>query len=174
MFANLFGFSYGGIIVAAAFVLVYTSAGIRPKAHLISWQGVVMVTVPTHSRPVRRQRANTVIETKNIRRLLLHGAHSNALYYRSQCLRRKPALWCAVHRICSCMGVGHSDGRRFFCWFTAIRSEHEFGRSRRVAIIWVVISMAAAVFIGVVGRSVVGLICSVQQRRREYFHRRRL
>ena len=38
-----------------------------------------------------------------------------------------------------------------------IRSEHELGRSRRVAIIWVVISMAAAVFIGVVGRSVAGL-----------------
>ena len=37
------------------------------------------------------------------------------------------------------------------------RSEHELGRSRRVAIIWVVISMAAAVFIGVVGRSVAGL-----------------
>lgn len=41
--------------------------------------------------------------------------------------------------------------------FMGIRSEHELGRSRRVAIIWVVISMAAAVFIGVVGRSVAGL-----------------
>ena len=41
--------------------------------------------------------------------------------------------------------------------FMGIRSENELGRSRRVAIIWVVISMAAAVFIGVVGRSVAGL-----------------
>ena len=38
-----------------------------------------------------------------------------------------------------------------------IRSEHELTRSRRVAIIWVVISMAAAIFIGIVGRSVAGL-----------------
>ena len=41
--------------------------------------------------------------------------------------------------------------------FMGIRSEKELGRSRRVAIIWVTISMAAAVLIGVVGRSVAGL-----------------
>ena len=37
--------------------------------------------------------------------------------------------------------------------FMAIRSENELKRSRRIATVWVVISLAVAVFIGVVGRS---------------------
>jgi sodium/proline symporter len=36
--------------------------------------------------------------------------------------------------------------------FMAIRSEKELGRSRRIAMIWVVISLGIAVFIGIVGR----------------------
>ena len=54
-------------------------------------------------------------------------------------------------------GLGYFGMPQVLLRFMGIRSEHELGRSRRVAIIWVVISMAAAVFIGVVGRSVAGL-----------------
>ena len=61
--------------------------------------------------------------------------------------------------IASCLawGLGYFGMPQVLLRFMGIRSEHELGRSRRVAIIWVVISMAAAVFIGVVGRSVAGL-----------------
>ena len=37
--------------------------------------------------------------------------------------------------------------------FMAIRSEGELTRSRRIATVWVVISLAVAVFIGIVGRA---------------------
>ena len=39
----------------------------------------------------------------------------------------------------------------------AIRKEEELSRSRRIAMIWVVISLGVAVFIGIVGRSVPGI-----------------
>ena len=38
--------------------------------------------------------------------------------------------------------------------FMAIRKEEELKRSRRIAMIWVVISLAVAVFIGIVGRQI--------------------
>jgi Na+/proline symporter len=41
--------------------------------------------------------------------------------------------------------------------FMGIRSEGELGRSRRVAIVWCLISMVAAICIGIVGRSVPGI-----------------
>ena len=37
--------------------------------------------------------------------------------------------------------------------FMAIRTEHELTRSRRIATVWVIISLVVAVFIGVVGRT---------------------
>ena len=54
-------------------------------------------------------------------------------------------------------GLGYFGMPQVLLRFMGIRSEDELGRSRRVAIVWVCISMAAAVFIGVVGRSVPGL-----------------
>ena len=54
-------------------------------------------------------------------------------------------------------GLGYFGMPQVLLRFMGIRSEKELGRSRRVAIIWVTISMAAAVLIGVVGRSVSGL-----------------
>lgn len=55
-----------------------------------------------------------------------------------------------VLSIASCLawGLGYFGMPQVLLRFMGIRSEHELGRSRRVAIIWVVISMAAAVFIG--------------------------
>ena len=61
--------------------------------------------------------------------------------------------------ICSAMawGLGYFGMPQVLLRFMGIRSEHELTRSRRVAIIWLFISMSAAVLIGVVGRSVAGL-----------------
>ena len=57
--------------------------------------------------------------------------------------------------IASCMawGLGYFGMPQVLLRFMAIRSEKELTRSRRIATVWVVISLGVAVFIGIVGRS---------------------
>lgn len=57
--------------------------------------------------------------------------------------------------IASCMawGLGYFGMPQVLLRFMAIRSESELTRSRRIATIWVVISLGVAVFIGIVGRA---------------------
>ncbi len=50
-------------------------------------------------------------------------------------------------------GLGYFGMPRVLLRFMAIRSEKELTRSRRIATVWVVISLTVAVFIGVVGRT---------------------
>ena len=50
-------------------------------------------------------------------------------------------------------GLGYFGMPQVLLRFMAIRHEDELKRSRRIAMIWVVISLAVAVFIGIVGRS---------------------
>lgn len=50
-------------------------------------------------------------------------------------------------------GLGYFGMPQVLLRFMAIRNEHELTRSRRIAVVWVVISLAVAVFIGVVGRT---------------------
>ena len=54
-------------------------------------------------------------------------------------------------------GLGYFGMPQVLLRFMGIRSEGELTRSRRVACIWLFISMSAAVFIGIVGRSVPGI-----------------
>ena len=49
-------------------------------------------------------------------------------------------------------GLGYFGMPQVLLRFMAIRREDELKRSRRIAIVWVVISLAVAVFIGIVGR----------------------
>ena len=57
--------------------------------------------------------------------------------------------------IASCMawGLGYFGMPQVLLRFMAIRSESELTRSRRIATVWVFISLAVAVFIGIVGRA---------------------
>ncbi|MBQ2888684.1 MAG: sodium/proline symporter PutP [Firmicutes bacterium] len=50
-------------------------------------------------------------------------------------------------------GLGYFGMPQVLLRFMAIRDENELTRSRRIAIVWVTISLAVAVFIGVVGRA---------------------
>ncbi len=50
-------------------------------------------------------------------------------------------------------GLGYFGMPQVLLRFMAIRDERELGRSRRIATGWVIISLAVAVFIGVVGRA---------------------
>ena len=58
--------------------------------------------------------------------------------------------------ICSVMawGLGYFGMPQVLLRFMAIRREDELKRSRRIAMVWVVISLAVAVFIGIIGRQV--------------------
>ena len=58
--------------------------------------------------------------------------------------------------VCSTMawGLGYFGMPQVLLRFMAIRKEDELKRSRRIAMIWVGISLAVAVFIGIVGRQV--------------------
>ena len=60
-----------------------------------------------------------------------------------------------VLKICSMLawGLGYFGMPQVLLRFMAIRKEKELKTSRRIAMVWVVISLAVAVFIGVVGRS---------------------
>ncbi len=49
-------------------------------------------------------------------------------------------------------GLGYFGMPQVLLRFMAIRKEEELKRSRRIAVVWVVISLAVAVFIGIVGR----------------------
>ena len=49
-------------------------------------------------------------------------------------------------------GLGYFGTPQVLLRFMAIRNEHELTRSRRIATVWVIISLAVAVFIGVIGR----------------------
>ena len=62
-----------------------------------------------------------------------------------------PYGWLSV---CSMLawGLGYFGMPQVLLRFMAIRKEDELKRSRRIAMIWVVISLAVAVFIGIVGR----------------------
>ena len=56
--------------------------------------------------------------------------------------------------VCSMMawGLGYFGMPQVLLRFMAIRKEEELSRSRRIAMIWVVISLGVAVFIGIIGR----------------------
>ncbi len=56
--------------------------------------------------------------------------------------------------ICSCLawGLGYFGMPQVLLRFMAIRKESELKRSRRIAMVWVVISLGVAVIIGIVGR----------------------
>lgn len=50
-------------------------------------------------------------------------------------------------------GLGYFGMPQVLLRFMGIRNEHELTRSRRIATVWVVISLAVATFIGIVGRA---------------------
>lgn len=64
------------------------------------------------------------------------------------------ALPYGILKVCSMLawGLGYFGMPQVLLRFMAIRKESELKASRRIAMVWVVISLAVAVFIGIVGR----------------------
>ena len=167
LFSSLFGAPYiSMMILGAVFVLVYTIlGGFLAESASDFMQAIVMivalaviVTIGT----VNAGGIGAVLENaKSIPGFMeFFGLATPTLDDAGQQLVEagKPVFGAASDygflTVCSMMawGLGYFGMPQVLLRFMAIRKEEELGRSRRIAMIWVVISLAVAVFIGIVGR----------------------
>ena len=167
LFSTLFGASYVSMmIVGAVFVLLYTLlGGFLAESASDFMQGIVMIialTVIVIISVVKAGGLGTVIENaKEIPGFLdFFGLATPVLSENGEQLVKagKPVFGAASEygwlTICSMLawGLGYFGMPQVLLRFMAIRKEEELKRSRRIAMVWVVISLAVAVFIGIVGR----------------------
>ena len=169
LFSTLFGMPYVSMmIVGAIFVLLYTIlGGFLAESASDFMQAIVMIvalTVIVILGTVQAGGLGAVIEnSKQIPGFLeFFGLATPVLDANGQQLVEagKPLFGDAaeygVLSVCSMMawGLGYFGMPQVLLRFMAIRKEEELGRSRRIAMIWVVISLAVAVFIGIIGRQI--------------------
>lgn len=163
LFANLFGLSYESMmIVASIFVLAYTFlGGFLAESASDFMQAVVMITVLVLililSVGAAGGMANVIANAKSYDGYfsLVHTAVPSETEVNAFGAAKPYGVLSIVSMLA--WGLGYFGMPQVLLRFMGIRSESELGRSRRVAIIWVVISMTAAVFIGIIARSVDGL-----------------
>ena len=167
LFSTLFGAPYiAMMIVGAVFVLLYTVLG-GFLAESISdfMQAIVMVvalTVIVIIGTVNAGGLGAVIDNAGEIPGFLEffGMATPTVDANGQQLVEagKPVFGVAseygVLSICSMLawGLGYFGMPQVLLRFMAIRKESELKRSRRIATVWVFISLAVAVFIGIVGR----------------------
>ena len=167
LFSTLFGMPYiSMMIVGAIFVLLYTVlGGFLAESASDFMQGIVMIvalTVIVIISTVSAGGFGAVIENaKAIPGFLeFFGLASPELNADGvQMVEAGKPLFGAASKygwlkIFSMLawGLGYFGMPQVLLRFMAIRKEDELKRSRRIAMIWVVISLAVAVFIGIVGR----------------------
>ena len=167
LFSTLFGAPYVVMmIVGAAFVLLYTLlGGFLAESVSDFMQAIVMIvalTVIVIISTIQAGGIGAVIDNaKNIPGFLeFFGLATPTLNADGQQIVEagKPVFGDAapygILTIFSMMawGLGYFGMPQVLLRFMAIRKEEELKRSRRIATVWVVISLAVAVFIGIVGR----------------------
>ncbi|MBR6812223.1 MAG: sodium/proline symporter [Oscillospiraceae bacterium] len=163
LFANLFDLPYSTMmLISAVFVLLYTFlGGFLAESASDFMQAILMISVLVLILVLSIASAGglaTVIDNaKSVDGFL--SLFSSASPSSTEINSFGPSSKYTFLSVLSCLawGLGYFGMPQVLLRFMGIRSEKELGRSRRVAIIWVVISMAAAIFIGIVGRSVAGL-----------------
>ena len=169
LFSTLFGMPYVSMmIVGAIFVLLYTIlGGFLAESASDFMQAIVMIvalSVIVILGTVQAGGLGAVIEnSKQIPGFLeFFGLATPVLDANGQQMVEagKPLFGEAADygmlSVCSMMawGLGYFGMPQVLLRFMAIRKEEELSRSRRIAMIWVVISLAVAVFIGIIGRQV--------------------
>ena len=167
LFSTLFGMPYiSMMLVGAVFVLLYTVlGGFLAESASDFMQGIVMIvalSVIVIISTVSAGGFGAVIENaKEIPGFLeFFGLATPSLNAEGQQIVEagKPVFGAASEygwlKIFSMLawGLGYFGMPQVLLRFMAIRKEDELKRSRRIAMIWVVISLAVAVFIGIVGR----------------------
>ncbi len=169
LFSTLFGASYiSMMIVGAAFVLLYTILGgflaesasdfMQSITMIVALAAVVIVST------VRAGGLGAVMENaKEIPGFLdFFGLATPVLDANGEQLVEagKPVFGAAAEygmlNVFSMLawGLGYFGMPQVLLRFMAIRKEKELTRSRRIAMVWVTISLAVAVFIGIAGRQV--------------------
>lgn len=167
LFSTLFGAPYiAMMIVGAAFVLIYTIlGGFLAESASDFMQSIVMivalaviVTIST----VKAGGFGAVIDNaKQIPGFLqFFGLATPTLNNAGEQIVEagKPLFGAAADygliKVFSMLawGLGYFGMPQVLLRFMAIRKEDELKRSRRIAMVWVTISLAVAVFIGIVGR----------------------
>ena len=167
LFSTLFGAPYiSMMIVGAAFVLLYTLlGGFLAESASDFMQSIVMIValvVIVVVGTVRAGGLNTVLENaKQIPGFMeffglavpAMGENGQQIVEAGKAVFDKPAGY-GLLTVCSTMawGLGYFGMPQVLLRFMAIRREDELVRSRRIAMIWVVISLGVATFIGIVGR----------------------
>ena len=167
LFSTLFGASYVSMmLVGAVFVLLYTLlGGFLAESASDFMQAIVMIvalTVIVIISTVNAGGVGTVMENaKQIPGFLeffglatpvVDAAGVQATQAGAPVFGDASAY--GLLTICSMMawGLGYFGMPQVLLRFMAIRKEEELSRSRRIAMVWVVISLGVAVFIGIVGR----------------------
>ena len=168
LFSTLFGAPYVTMmIVGAVFVLIYTIlGGFLAESASDFMQGIVMIialSVIVTISTINAGGINAVIDNaKSIPGFFeFFGLATPTLNEAGQQIVEagKPVFGAASEygwlKVCSMLawGLGYFGMPQVLLRFMAIRKEDELKRSRRIAMIWVVISLAVAVFIGIVGRN---------------------
>ena len=166
LFSTLFGMPYVTMmIVGAAFVLLYTVlGGFLAESASDFMQAIVMIVALTVIVVISTVKAGgfgeVLANAKEIPGFLeFFGLATPAMQDGAQLVEAgKPVFGAAsdygLLTICSMLawGLGYFGMPQVLLRFMAIRKESELKMSRRIAMVWVVISLAVAVFIGIVGR----------------------
>jgi sodium/proline symporter len=168
LFSTLFGAPYVGMmILGAVFVLVYTLiGGFLAESASDFMQAIVMVValvvIIVVGTSAAGGLAKVVENSKNIPGFFeFFGIASPTLDSGgAQLVTGGNPVFGAPGRygfisVVSTLawGLGYFGMPHVLLRFMAIRKEGELKQSRRIAVVWVVISLAVAVFIGIVGRS---------------------
>ena len=167
LFSSLFGGNYVVMmIIGAVFVLAYTLlGGFLAESVSDFMQGIVMIgalTIIVIISTIEAGGIGAVIDNAQEFPGFLEffGLANPTVGEAGQQLVENgapvfgEALPYGILSVCSMMawGLGYFGMPQVLLRFMAIRKEGELKRSRRIAIVWVVISLAVAVFIGIVGR----------------------
>ena len=168
LFSTLFGASYVSMmIVGAIFVLLYTLlGGFLAESASDFMQGVVMFTALICIVAIGTVNAGglgAVVENaKSIPGFFeFFGIANPELNEAGQQIAQNgvpvfgPSSEYGLLKICSMLawGLGYFGMPQVLLRFMAIRREDELKMSRRIAMVWVVISLGVAVFIGIMGRA---------------------
>ena len=166
LFSTLFGAPYVTMmILGAVFVLLYTLlGGFLAESASDFMQAIVMIVALTVIVVIGTAKAGGIGEViqnaKDIPGFLEFFGMANPVVEDGQQLVEagKPVFGVAQEygllTVFSMMawGLGYFGMPQVLLRFMAIRKEDELKRSRRIAMVWVVISLAVAVFIGIMGR----------------------
>ena len=167
LFAQLFGAPYVAMmIVGAVFVLIYTIlGGFLAESASDFMQGVVMITALVVIVVIGVVNAGGFGEIiKNSKEIpgfleFFGLANPTVVDGTQQAVNGAPVFGPKLDygflSVCSMLawGLGYFGMPQVLLRFMAVRDERELKPSRRIAMVWVVISLAVAVFIGLMGRT---------------------